>query len=309
MGLLSSALKTIGANTLTKFTTAVNNSISEAINSQFYGTNITKGAVNLKLSNGNGGISHAVDLKKRMQNIEWSRGFSWDVHISPSPPAPFNDASYGLPVVDVDNSYTMIGNMGYLDLSGTNYQFPQRKDLFGIKLTMLDDEKGTMEQYFENWMNQIYLWNDDGGHTGYLDESVRVLTLAKLTSTKHEIFRREYLVFPQQGVTSPNNSTGNVRQISIDLMVAGYNGKNIYKSVSKPNTAQPEPSTNLVTNYGTMIDAVRAKTTPTSVGSDRWNSYTTQSELPILGYKPPRTLSDEISYQTGGTPESIWGWE
>lgn len=217
-------LQTLGANTKSKFKTIISSYAESKLSS------ITNGQVNLNLSDGSGGASYATDMKERMAQIEWSRGFSWDVYLSPAPPSPFNETAYGLPVVEVQSDYTMASHPNTLSFANTTYSFPWGREIFSIKLVMMDDEKGTMEQYFEDWYNQVYPWNAQGGYTQYLDESVRELKLTKLTSTKREVFSREYLVYPQSSVTAFNNSTGNVRTFTIDLMVAGYLGKTNYKS-------------------------------------------------------------------------------
>ena len=214
----------LGANTLTKFTSMLNRYAT-------YRNSISNGSVSLFLPDGSTGIAHATDVKRMMANIEWSRGYSWDVHLSPAPPPPFDKSSYGIPVVEVQCDYALLGQSGDLPQANSTYRYPKNKNLFDIKLTMLDDEKGTMEQYFEQWMNEVYSWDDDPslrGAINYLDQSVRQLTLAKLDSKKREIFNRQYLVYPEANLSSFNTSTGGVRTFTINLVVAGYMGRIIH---------------------------------------------------------------------------------
>lgn len=245
---LFSNLKTnftnVGANVSSKFNQLVNstNTVKNSplsvlgLSSGFITTRtstvaIDKASVSPSFSTGRGGVSHASDIKQTLADIEWSKGYNWDVRITPEPPAPFNRYNYGIPVVDVICDFALFGVSNPYRISNGTYNVPQSKTLFDIKLTMLDDEKGTMEQYFEEWQNLVYGWDDDGGAINYLSESVRQIDITKLDSTKREIFTRSYLVYPEQSMISVNNSVGNVRNFGINLVVAGYLGKTTSKSV------------------------------------------------------------------------------
>lgn len=270
-----SFLSDLGANTLGKFTSIVNNYVR-------YGSTISQGSVNLYLPDGSGGISHAVDLKKKMADIEWSRGYSWDVYLSPSPPAPFNGTAYGIPVVEVQSDYALLGESTDIPAANSTYRAPIRKNLFDIKVTMLDDEKGTMEQYFEDWMNSVYLWDGDTqvsrGSINFLDKSVRQLTLTKLNSKKKEIFTRQYLVYPEANLSSFNDSTGGVRNFTINLVVAGYLGKTAGSSYNSLLSGGQISGWNKASS---LSDIIRQKTEPVSIYSDNWLSYTSSSPYDV----------------------------
>ena len=221
-----SILSKIGANVASKFAEALKNNIRSSI------ANINRSSVGASINNS--GISHATDIKQRLSQIEWSRGYSWDVYIDPAPPAPFDKTSFGLPVVNVQSDFALVGSSGTLELANAVYNFPNNKSFFQISLTLLDDEIGTMEQYFEEWTNQVYSWNDDTrlrGTINYLEDSVRQIRLTKLNSKKQEIFTRSYLVYPEAQMASFDNSEGTVRNFQINLVVAGYLGKTTTKSV------------------------------------------------------------------------------
>lgn len=288
-----SFLSSLGANTLSKFTSLANNYIN-------YGTSISNGSVLLNLPDGSSGVSHATDLKRRMAAIEWSRGYSWDVYLSPSPPAPFNDSAYGIPVVEVQSDYALLGESVDLPLSNSTYRAPIRKNLFDIKLVMLDDEKGTMEQYFEDWMNNVYSWDSDvrlKGSINYLDQSVRQLTLTKLNSKKKEIFKRQYLVYPEANLSSFNDSTGAVRNFNINLVVAGYIGKsNSASVVSSSGSSILGGLRNSWNRADSLTDVIRQATTPISINSDSWQSYTNSSALDVRDTRSAleKALSKEV---------------
>ena len=229
MGLFSD-LKTkftnFGANTVSKYNQLINQGATS--NNPLDSYNISKSAVSLA-DYGSTGNSHATDLKKKMSEIEWSRGYGWDVFIDPPPQHPlFGNPAFGIPVVEVQCDFAMIGESTDLNLSNTTYRAPGRKNLFDIKLSMLDDEKASMEQYFEEWQENIYSWDGDPKYHGtlnYLAESVRTISITKLNSRKEEIFTRSYLVYPEANMATFDNSSGQVRTFTINLVVAGYLGK------------------------------------------------------------------------------------
>lgn len=173
------------------------------------------------------GSSHATNVLDHMRQIEWSRGYSWDVFIDPAPPAPFNSTRYGLPVVEVKDhiAYTRPWD---IDAGCSTYRMPKGKALFDISLSFLDDEVGTMEQYFEKWFEQICPWEGRAGSDGcvsYLEDIVRQIRITKVNSKKQAIFTRRYYVYPDGEIVGYNNSVGGVRTYTVILTVAGYLGK------------------------------------------------------------------------------------
>lgn len=196
------------------------------INSTYYGTPpVLRPKVSISKTTG---VSHAVDYRTRLKQIEWSRGYLWDCYISPAPPAPFNNAAYGLPVIDVSDAVA-IGQSYDMNAGTSTYRFPYRKTFFDIKLTFLDDVNGTMETYFENWFNQTYMWDglSDGGNgtINFLTKISRELKVTKLDSKRRAIYSRNYLVYPEGTVYGYNNNESNVRSFSVILVVVGYLGK------------------------------------------------------------------------------------
>ena len=174
------------------------------------------------------GVSHAVDYKTRLKQIEWSRGYLWDCHFSKRPDKPFNDPAFGLPVIDVTDAVA-IGQSYDMNAGISTYRFPYRKTFFDIKMTFLDNEDGVMETYFENWFDEIYQWQGlhggDNGTMNYLTNAVRELKVTKLSTKRREIFSRKYLVYPEGTIYGYNNNESNVRSFSVILVVAGYLGR------------------------------------------------------------------------------------
>ena len=297
-----SFLSNIGKSLLNKVAANTVNRFNSLLNSYSYTTYDNMAKVTLNVSDGSSGVSYETDILQRMANIEWSRGYSWDVHISPEPPAPFNDKRYGLPAVEVQSDFSLMGESVDLPLACSTYKAPVRKNFFDIKLTLLDSYNGVLEQYFADWMNKIYSWDGSsglGGRINYLDQSVRTIAITKLTSTKRAIFTRRYLVYPEANMSSFDNSTGAVRNFTVNLVVAGYLGQENSQGLS---TGSNIPAT----EYGTLTDAIKSTTTPTPVGSTRWNSYASDSTLSIMNSQNMR--GDSVLMQTlKGTSGTFYG--
>lgn len=219
---------TVKSNPLSALGIILNGSYNPAFSRSSVSTNFSDG----------GGVSHAPNIGQMLADIEWSKGYNWDVRIDPPPPAPFDRNNYGIPVVDVQCDFALFGGSKSVNISNATYNVPFSKTLFDIKLTLLDDEKGTMEQYFEEWQNSVYRWDDGGGAINYLSESVRQIDITKLDSQKKAIFTRSYLVYPEQAMISVNNSQGAVRNFGINLVVAGYLGKSTEQAIVRETRAE-----------------------------------------------------------------------
>lgn len=305
MGLkfLSNIGKSIGekiaANTVDKFHEYVNSISADTTD------NMVMASVTSQVPDGRNGVSYATDILKRMSDIEWSRGYSWDVYITPPPKAPFDQTKYGLPVVEVQSDFSLMGESVDLPLANSTYRAPIRKNFFDIKLVLLDSYNGVMETYFEEWMDKIYSWDGSkylNGKINYLDQCVRTIRITKLTSTKKELFTREYLVYPEANMSSFDNSTGAVRTFTVNLVIAGYNGKTYSHSVASSSSASIP-----ATEYGTLIDAVKSATSPTdSAGGKRWNRYLKDSKLNILNSQNTRSDS-ELMQQLKGISGTFYG--
>jgi hypothetical protein len=158
-----------------------------------------------------------VRVLAAMKNINWSRSYLWDVELD-DVPFPFNKRGpVGLPCTDVDDTLAMGSTYDFE--AGTNLlKVPQKKMAYDLRITIYDDEEGTLERFFESWFNQIY------HETGVLpiQEAVKLMRVKKLTSSKSIVFDRLYLVYPNATLMGVNRTDSGPRQFSIDFVVARY---------------------------------------------------------------------------------------
>lgn len=91
-----------------------------------------------------------------MRNLNWSRGYLWYVEMD-GVPNPFQRGGVlGLPCTSVN--FTLAEGQSYSWNAGINtLNVPQSAGgTRQIQLTVMDDEQGTLRQFFERWFNQVY---------------------------------------------------------------------------------------------------------------------------------------------------------
>lgn len=164
------------------------------------------------------------NIKNALKNINWSRSYKWDVDFvgAPSPFNSYEDNSKVFPAVNVDDAIA-VGNIYSFDAGISSYCFPKNKTYFDIRITFLDDEIGTLEQWFEQWFFNIYTPRG----VNYLSNSAKELHIKKLTSDDRVVFTRKYLVFPSGTLYGVNTSESHVRMFSVDLCVCAYLKKSV----------------------------------------------------------------------------------
>lgn len=91
-----------------------------------------------------------------LRNLAWSRGYLWYCELD-GVPNPFQRGGVlGLPCTSL--TFPLVGGES-LDVSTSTIDFrvPRRANNLGeIQLNLLDDEQGTIYQFFERWYNEVY---------------------------------------------------------------------------------------------------------------------------------------------------------
>lgn len=122
---------------------------------------------------------------KIIQDINWSRGYSWFVEMEDAPP-PFDGSALGLPVTDI-TFVDVIGEEFSWDSSTWKHYVPKcRGGEEEINLTLIDDEQATIYTFFDNWMNDIY---DPYNGVLPLTEACKRITIHRLTSERYRVNR------------------------------------------------------------------------------------------------------------------------
>ena len=167
------------------------------------------------------------DIQSAMRNINWSRSYLWEVELEGAP-FPFGKGHpFGFPAVEVDDTIS-VGDTFDWEAGLDFLRVPRRRSRIDIRLTFYDTEDGRLEIFFEDWFNKIYGgpgMNTDqkGAGVEFLDNSVKELTVRKLTSRRKFIYERRYNVFPNGTILGVNKSNDSgPRMYMIDLCVSKY---------------------------------------------------------------------------------------
>lgn len=150
---------------------------------------VTKTHIHNPLANAlNNGWKTALFMES-LRNLNWSKDYLWYCELD-GVPSPFQRGGVlGLPAVSIGFSYTSATSFSF-NSSTTKLSVPQGNvDYETINLTVLDDEQGTLRQFFERWYNQVY-----NPYTGVLPitEACKCLTVYYQKSTRRNVRRVYY---------------------------------------------------------------------------------------------------------------------
>lgn len=97
-----------------------------------------------------------VLFMEALRNLNWSRGYCWYVEMD-GVPNPFQRGGVlGLPCTSINFTLAQGNSFGFT-AGITQVQVPHNiNTIQQIQLTLLDDEQGTIRQFFERWYNQVY---------------------------------------------------------------------------------------------------------------------------------------------------------
>lgn len=124
-----------------------------------------------------------------LRNLNWSKDYLWYCELD-GVPSPFQRGGVlGLPAVNLGFTYTSAHSF---EFSSAMVKMGVPKgdvDYETINMTILDDEQGTIRQFFERWYNQIY-----NPYTGVLPvtEACKCLTIYFQKTTRRNIRRVYY---------------------------------------------------------------------------------------------------------------------
>ena len=164
-----------------------------------------------------------------LRNVNWSRSYLWEVDLDGAPTPYGPGQSPGLPVVDVDAPLAM-GHTYDIESGIQLLRVPLKSQSYDIRLTIYDDENGTLEKFFIEWFQQIY-----NPRLGVLPihQAVRKMVVKKLNSRRQLISNITYWVYPNGTLLSANKSDSGPRQYSIEFVVARKENDEMFGIPSK----------------------------------------------------------------------------
>jgi len=127
------------------------------------------------------------------QAIQWGQTFLWDLKFEDAP-APFNE---WFPAADVEeNIYTLesLTIQGFM----STYKVPKSTTVFDLKVTFYDDENHVLLDWLAEWVNGVMLGS--GNYVATLQESCRIVSLARLNSLREAIGVTTFWVYPEEAL-------------------------------------------------------------------------------------------------------------
>ena len=180
-----------------------------------------------------------------MRNLAWSRGYLWYAEIDGMPPPFQRGGVLGLPCKSIQLNLADSSTME-IPTSTIGLEVPQNCGKLGtITMTLVDDEQGTIYQFFERWYNQVYnpyygvlpvteackqlsLYRQKGSRRNVkrvyydMDWSVDNIILANVKMPKNSD-GYEFLVFPSGDLPMNLNSGSNdMIEVQVRLQIAYY---------------------------------------------------------------------------------------
>lgn len=125
-----------------------------------------------------------------LRNLNWSRGYCWYVELD-GVPNPFQRGGVlGLPAKSVTFTLADGGEFSFNASTIEGLTVPKMARMLStIQLNVMDDEQGTLRQFFERWYNQIY-----NPYLGVLPvtEACKQITIYYQKSTRRNVKRIYY---------------------------------------------------------------------------------------------------------------------
>ena len=154
---------------------------------------------------------------EQIRKIQWGRAHDWDIKFEdPKLGEPFNQ---WFPASDVEENIATLQTFQFEGGIWDNLQIPKSTTPCTLKVTFYDDEKHTLLNWLDNWINKEIL--NDGEGVSPLEDCIKIVTIAKLDSMKNPIHLTSYYVFPEGEITFAGKSTAEAHVYTMNFIIAG----------------------------------------------------------------------------------------
>jgi hypothetical protein len=168
-----------------------------------------------------------------LRDVEWGKKYLWAIRFTdPKPPKPFDTF---FPATDVSIPEAQVNSFNFEQGQGS-FRVPQRTDVREISLTFYDDSKGTLFNWFKNWI-AIDILNDnefiscikdshipkrDPYHHGRV-YPVRTMEIQKLNEGLEPIEGevKVYTVYPEGTIEYSGSSGSEAHTYTITFTIVG----------------------------------------------------------------------------------------
>jgi hypothetical protein len=170
-----------------------------------------------------------IDSVDLIRSVEWGQGYLWSVRFSPTglnnpeevPDKPFDT---WFPASTLDEDLFSVESFSF-HTGGGAFRVPQRRSAKNVRMTFYDDVDCTLLGWFERWVNDFMF--DVGSGRDFstvtpLEGCVRQLEVNRLDSSRNPVgSSRQYLVYPEGGLTFRGGSHAEARIFPISLVIVG----------------------------------------------------------------------------------------
>lgn len=178
-----------------------------------------------------------------LRDVEWGKKYLWAVRFTePKPPAPFDNF---FPASEVSVPESSVNSYNF-DQGQSSYRVPQRSETKEISMTFYDDNKGTLFNWFKNWINIDIL--NEGKFVSCLKDShtpskspygyttvfpTRTLEIQKLNESLEPISGeiRVYTVYPEGTIEWSGGSSSEAQSYTVTFNIVGESEP----TATKPN--------------------------------------------------------------------------
>lgn len=159
-------------------------------------------------------IDQEINALLTMRKIEWSRGYLWGCKFEAAP-EPFSN---WFPAKDIQiPTSTLVSDV--LAVGQEELYYPKSSSPRSLSITMVDDVHGTLEDWFRKWV-QTGILNEGYGVTP-IGECSELFRFFRLNTMREVQYIRSYYVYPNNNITVAYNSSSEVREFTVELVIVG----------------------------------------------------------------------------------------
>lgn len=147
--------------------------------------------------------------------VQWGQKHLWDVKFVDGP-GTFKNTWF--PAIDISLPVGIIESNS-IETSMSRFRFPKSTTDFDVSLTFVDDSEHTLINWFTEWINTTIL--NDGKYVSTLEKSIKLLQIARLNPDKSIQKEYSYWVYPDGILSFSGDSSGDVHQYQVTLVIAG----------------------------------------------------------------------------------------
>ena len=150
----------------------------------------------------------------QVRKVQWKKSNSWDIKLEGCP-SPFDS---WFPAIDVQYTVAVLQSDSVTSLG---FRVPKSTGPKNIRITFVDDEKSTLLNFFQKWMETVSPTNNSYTLSIHDAECTKMVHLSKLDSMRNEIKVDSYRVYPDGELEFHGDSDANLATYSLTLVVVG----------------------------------------------------------------------------------------